>query len=321
MARATLPALILLGCASASWAQDDALLPTHLIDGGQVYVTGNLQYLGGQGDADILSNSGDFDLSIFSFEIDAGIGLGSNFEIDASITYQFIGKTNADFSSSSTEFETEEVGFSDLLLNPRFAILKDSTVTPQLIVGAIAVAPVGNDKDGQTEITSGGTVTQPGEEGGIGDGVWRYGLQAGVSKRLAVLEPYLLAEYLLADDRKKDGVKEEPGDVLNLTIGARWHLGPTAILDTRLLVTRTSKAKEETSGTQTEEEAHLVYGGQLALYLKVGPGAYFTIGAGLSSIEDHEVNDALQMEIKDNLNWFAGIGLHILFGGGDEEKQ
>ena len=135
-----------------------------------------------------------------------------------------------------------------------------------------------------------------------------------------MLEPYLLVEYILADDRNHKGVHEEPGDVLNLTVGARWHLGPAAILDTRILVSRTSKETEEASGTKMEEEAHLVYGGQASVYLRVGPSAFLTIGAGVSSIEDHEVNDLLQLEIKDNLNWFFGVGLHLLFGKGDPQK-
>lgn len=320
MARITLSAALLLATASAAWAQDDALLPTHLIDGGRVFATGTLRYIGGKGDADVFTASGDFKQSFFQLQLDGGVGLGQGFEIDASITYQFIGRTKFDFSAANSELETEEVGFSDLTLNPRFAVLKDSAVTPQLIIGAIAVAPVGNDKDGQPEITTGGVVTQEGEEGGVGQGVWRYGLQAGISKRLTALEPYLLAEYILADDRKRNGVKEEPGDLLNLLVGARWHLGPTASLDTRAFLSRQSKETDETNGTQTEEEAHVTYGAQVSLYLRLGGPATLTIGAGVSMIEDHQLNDLLQLELKDDLHWFVGVGLHLLFGGADKEN-
>jgi hypothetical protein len=320
MVRKTLPALILMACASAAWGDDDALLPTHLIDGGQVFATGTLRYIGGKGDAEIFGVSGDFKQSLFQLQIEAGIGLGSGFEIDAAINYQFIGKIKSEFSAASTEFDTEEKGFSDLVLNPRFAILRDSKVSPQLVIGAIVVAPVGNDKDGQTGITVGGIETQQQEDGGIGGGVWRYGLEAGISKNLAVVEPYLVVNYVISDDRKKNGVEEEPGDVLSVTLGARWHLSDMAGLDTRLNFVRTSKAKEESGGAQSEEEGHLDTTAQVSLYLKVGSSATLTIVGGVSLIEDHELNDLIQMEMKDNLNWFAGIGLHILIGGGDKKK-
>lgn len=321
MARRMIPVLFVLACASTSWAQgDDALLPTHLIDGGQVFATGTLRYLGGQGDAEILGVSGDFKQSFFTLQLDAGIGLGMGFEIDASINYQFIGRTQADFSSTAAEFETEDVGFSDLVLNPRYALLKEDAASPQVIVGAILVAPVGNDKDGQTGVTSGGTKTQDQEDGGVGLGVWRYGFEAGISKRLTVLEPYLLTNYVFADRRKDEGVQENRADVWNLTAGAFWHLSPQATLDTRLSVARQGVDKQETSGTETEEESHFTYTAQAALQLKVSSSATFLILAGATLVQDHQVNDVINLEMRDDLVWFAGAGLHLLFGGGDPEN-
>ena len=57
MLRSLMPALVLLAAAAPAWAaDDDALLPTHLIDGGQVFVTGTFQYLQGRGDAALFAH-------------------------------------------------------------------------------------------------------------------------------------------------------------------------------------------------------------------------------------------------------------------------
>jgi hypothetical protein len=322
MAFRAFTAMLFLAGASTAWAQDDALLPTHLIDGGQVFVTGTNRYIGGGGDAEILSSPGDFTVSVFQLQLDAGVGLGMNFEIDASITYQFIGKTKSDFNvgGNNVEFDSENVGFSDLVLNPRYAILRDSATSPQLIVGGVLVAPVGNDKSGQSEQKTNGFVTTSGEDGGIGDGIWRYGFQTGLSKRIAILEPYLLTSYVWADPRKKNGVEEERADVWNLTLGAFWHLSPMATLDTRFIVSRESDDKSENTGTQVEEEAHFNYTAQAALHLRAGSIATFIIFAGATFVQDHEVLDQIQLEVSDDINWFAGVGLHLLFGKSDPQK-
>ena len=320
--RAFTAALFLAG-ASAAWAEDDdALLPTHLIDGGQVFATGTLQYFGGQGDANIGPVGGDFKSSAFLLRLDGGVGLGMGFEVDASINYQFIGRSDADFASGGTtaEFETDNVGFSDLVLNPRWAPIRDSATSPQLVVGAILVAPVGNDKSGTTGTTINGVETQQQEDGGNGDGIWRYGFEAGISKKLAVVEPYLVVNYVFADDRKKNGVEEEGADVLNISVGAFLHLSPATTLDLRATVTRNSKEKSENGGAQDEEEEHNIYTAQAALHLKAGSGATFFIVAGVAIVEDHEVSQLASLDIEDDINWFVGVGLHLLFGKSDPQK-
>ena len=319
--RAFTAALFLAG-ASASWAQDDALLPTHLIDGGQVFATGTLFYFGGDGDASVGPVDGDFKQKAFLLRLDGGVGLGMGFEVDASINYQFIGKTNSKFSGGggTAEFDTENVGFGDLVLNPRWAPIRDSATSPQLVVGAILVAPTGNDKSGTTGTTINGVETQQQEDGGNGDGIWRYGFEAGLSKRLTVVEPYLVVNYVFADSRTKNGVKEEGADVLNISAGAFLHLGPTVTLDARATVTRNSEEKSENGGTQDKEEAHNIYTVQAALLLKAGSTATFLIVAGASFVEDHEVSQAASIDLKDTMNWFVGIGLHLLFGKADPQK-
>lgn len=323
MARTLLPAVMLLACASASWADDDdALLPTHLIDGGRVFGTGTLIYFGGKGDAEFGPAPGDFKQKAFLLRLDAGVGLGSGFEVDASINYQFIGRTDAKFAAggNTAEFETENVGFGDLVLNPRFAPVREGTTTPQLVVGGILVAPVGNDKSGTTGTTINGVETAQQEDGGNGDGIWRYGFEAGLSKRLTVVEPYLVVNYVFADSRKKNGVEEEGADILNVTLGAFLHLGSAATLDVRAVITRNSEQKEETGGVQDVEEAFNSYTAQVALHLKAGSSATLIIVAGASFIEDHEISQAAQIGLEDDMNWFVGIGLHFLFGSPDEKK-
>jgi hypothetical protein len=323
MAFRALTAALLLAGASTAWAQDDdALLPTHLIDGGQVFATGTLLYFGGDGDATFGPAGGDFKQSAFLLRLDAGIGLGMGFEVDASINYQFIGKTKSDFAAggNTAEFESENVGFGDLVLNPRWAPVRDSATSPQLVVGAILVAPVGNDKSGTTGTTINGVETAQQEDGGNGDGIWRYGFEAGLSKRLTAVEPYLVVNYVFADDRTKNGVQEEGADVLNISVGAFIHLGSSVTLDARAVVTRLSEEKSETSGTQDEEEAHNVYTVQAALHLKAGSSATFLITAGVSFVEDHEVSQLAQIDLEDTTNWFVGIGLHLLFGKADPQK-
>jgi hypothetical protein len=322
MAIRAFTAMLFLAGASAAWAQDDALLPTHLIDGGQVFATGTLLYFGGQGDATIGPVGGDFKQSAFLLRLDGGIGLGAGFEVDASINYQFIGKTKSDFASggNTAEFETENVGFGDLVLNPRWAPIRDSATSPQLVVGAILVAPTGNDKSGTTGTTINGVETQQQEDGGNGDGIWRYGFEAGISKKLAVVEPYLVVNYVFADDRRKNGVEEEGADVLNISVGAFLHFSPATTLDLRATVTRNSKETSESGGAQDEEEEHNIYTLQAALLLKAGSGATFFITAGAAIVEDHEVSQLAAIDIEDDLTWFVGVGLHLLFGKSDPQK-
>lgn len=314
MMRAMLPALVVLACASAARA-DDALLPTHLIDGGQVYATETFRYLSGTGDAAVFGSPGDFKQTAYQLQLDAGVGLGMGFEIDASIIAQFNGTTHADFSAAAAEFDTKSRGFSDLALSGIYRLLKDDTAVPQFVVGAIVVAPVGNDKKGQARTRVGGVTIQDQAESGIGQGVWRYGAEAGISKNLVVIEPYLTTSYVFGGKRTENGVHEDRADVWTLTMGAEWALGPTLTLDTRAVFTRTGVDKTENNGALAKEEAHFNYTGQVSLYVQVAPSATLTVGGGVTFPEDHEVNDVVQLTIKDDYLWFVQVGLHILIGG------
>lgn len=315
MKHLSLSTLLLALCASSAAAQEDALLPTHLIDGGSVFVTGTLQYATGRGEATFFgAATGDIDQSALQFQLNAGVGLGQGFEIGATIYYQAQGKTSADFSTPDAEFITESEGFSDLLLEGRYRILQDGPKTPQLIVGAVVVAPVGNDKDGRPELKAGGVTTQEGEDSGIGQGVWHYGFEAGLSKHLGFVEPYLLTSYIFGDKRTENGVQEDRADAWNLLLGAQWTLTPQATLDTSVALRRAGVDEQEDNGLQTQEESHLTYTGQVSLYVHLGNGLTFLMGGGVSFIEDHELNDVAQLELKDDYIWFVGVGLHVLIG-------
>ncbi|MBI3857054.1 MAG: hypothetical protein HY293_15315 [Planctomycetes bacterium] len=299
MTRRSLPVFLLLACASAARA-DDALLPTHLVEGGQVFATATARYGGGKGDATVFGSKGDFDQSIFQLQLDAGIGLGMGFEVDASIYYQFVGDTHADFAAAGVEFDSVSRGFSDLALEGRYGILKDSKVLPQLVVGAIVVAPAGNDKPGQTGTKVGGVSTSTKEEAGIGQGVWHYGFEAGLSKNLVVVEPYLATSYVFGDKRTVNGIHEDRADVWNLVVGARWYVTPLAALDTRAVFSRPGVDKTENNGSQVKEEPHFTYTGQLTLQSQLAPAVTFLAGGGVVFVEDHEVNDLVQLNLKDD---------------------
>lgn len=315
MVRRSLSALFFLLCASAAWAQDDALLPTHLIEGGQVFGTATFRYLQGKGDAAILGVSGDFEQKAYFLQLDAGVGLGMGFEIDASIAGEFSGSTRADFPGAGVKFESESRGFSDLALAGIYRLLKDDKALPQLIVGAIVVAPVGNDKKGQPKTVVGGIQTQDGTESGLGQGVWHYGLEAGISKNLVVVEPYLMTSYVFGDKRTENGVHEDRSDVWSLTVGAQWHLSPQATIDTRAIFNREGVDKTENNGARAKEEQHFTYTGQVSLYAHLGGPATLVIGGGATFVEDHEVNDLAQLNIKNDYVWFVQIGIHLLLGG------
>ncbi|HVE42890.1 MAG TPA: hypothetical protein VNM14_23620 [Planctomycetota bacterium] len=310
-----IPALLLLAAATPSWAQDDALLPTHLIDGGQVFVTGTFQYLEGHGDAQVLGLDGDFDQKAYQVRLDGGVGLGMGFEIDASIVGQFRGTTDADFANGALGFESESRGFSDLTVAALYRILKDDSALPQLIVGGILVAPVGNDKKGQSETVIGGVRIQDKEESGIGQGVWHYGIEAGISKNLSLIEPYLLTSYVFGGRRHENGVTEDRADTWNVLVGAQWHLSPQATIDTRAIFSRDGIDRQEDNGSQVKEHNHFTYSGEVDLYAKLGGGVTLILGGGAFFVEDHELNDLAQLNVKNDYVWYVQVGLHLLLGG------
>jgi hypothetical protein len=314
MKSTSISVLLLYACASVAAAQEDALLPTHLIEAEQIFATGTLRYVGNQGDASIFGADGNFKGTTFQFQVDAGVGLGAGFEIDASIYMQFRDETKASFNDF-TELETTNKGFSDLLLEGRYRIFEDGEGLPQLIVGALLVAPVGNDKEGQPKFWPGGVPSGiPKEDGGIGSGVWHYGLEAGISKNLVFVEPYALTSYVIGGSRTHNGVHEDRADTWNLLLGAQWHLSPVTTLDTRIQFSRDGIDKQETGGSQVTEEAHFVYTPSVSLFVHLGSQVTFFASGGISFQENHEVNDIVQLDVRNDHAFFFQLGLHFLIG-------
>lgn len=311
--------LLVIGASVAS-AQEDALLPTHLIEAEQVFATGTLRYIGNQGDASIFGADGTFKGTTFQFGLAAGVGLGAGFEIDASIFMQFRDNTKADFNDF-TELETTNKGFSDLLLEGRYRLLSDGQGLPQVIVGALVVAPVGNDKNGTPKFWVNGVPTGvPKEAGGIGEGVWQYGLEAGISKNLVFVEPYALTSYVFGGSRTHNGVHEDRADTWNLLLGAQWYLSSVTTIDTRVLISRDGIDTQEVGGSQVKEEAHFVYTPAVSAYFHVGSQITLFASGGISFTENHQVNDLVQFDVQNDHAFFFQVGLHILIGSPHREE-
>ncbi|MFN3485888.1 MAG: hypothetical protein ACK44W_10455 [Planctomycetota bacterium] len=308
---------LFLAWVPAAWAQDDALTPTDVLEAGQFSATARLQFLSGQGD---LRNDPvlELDLEEQTFEAILGIalGLGAGFEVELSIPYRFRGTLQGDgeFLGASLETEDESLGFGDLQISPVYRLLKEDAAAPQLIVGAIAVAPTGNDKRGDAEIELGGVPISDGEEGGVGQGVWKFGALAGISKRLGLVEPYVLVSYVWGGERERNDVDEERADVTTVLAGAEWHLSPAARLDTRAIFLLVGEDVTEESGQEAIEESHFRFGFQASLYAHLGGGFTLILGGGVLFIEDHTLDKVDQEDLEKAFQWNLGVGLHFLFG-------
>ena len=120
-----------------------------------------------------------------------------------------------------------------------------------MIVGALVVAPVGNDKEGRPTFWPGGVPSGiPKENGGNGSGVRHYVLEAGISKNLVFVEPYALTSYVIGGSRTCNGVRENRADTWNLRLGAHRHLSPVTTPDTRIQFSRDGIDKPETGAAK-----------------------------------------------------------------------
>jgi hypothetical protein len=153
------------------------------------------------------------------------------------------------------------------------------------------------------------------KDGGIGQGVWSYGLEAGISKNLGTVEPYLLTSYLFGGTRTRDGVHEDRADVFSLLVGAQWTLSPVATLDTRVQFNRSGTDKKEARGSQVTEESYFTVSPAVSLYVHLTSRLTFIAGGGISFVENHVVNDVLRLGVENDHALFFQIGLHVLIGG------
>lgn len=308
---------LLLAGAPAAWAQEDALTPTDVLEAGQFTATVHLQFLSGHGD---LRSDPVFEAELeeqtFEAMLGVAVGLGAGFEVEFSIPYRFRGTVEGDGELLGMSFESEDesLGFGDLQIAPIFRLLREDAFSPQIVIGGIAVAPTGNDKRGDTEVEIGGVPVLDGEEAGIGQGVWKFGALAGISKRLGLVEPYVLVSYVWGGERERNDVDEERADVTTVLAGAEWHLSPAARLDTRAIFLFVGKDVVEDAGREVVAESHFRYGLQASLYAHLGGGFTLILGGGVLFAEDHTTNEADDVTLENAFEWTLGVGLHLFIG-------
>ncbi len=309
MKRSILSFAVTLSAAAGAWAQD-GLTPTDVLEGGKVSASGRLQFATGQGDLKSGAVTADVDLDVFQVILQGAVGLGMGFEVEVALPYQFSGKSEIDAGGAST-LEFEEIGFGDLVIAPIYRLLKDDMSGPQLIIGGIAVAPTGKDEPAEPK-----TAGVSGEEGGIGDGTWRFGAMAGISKRLGVAEPYLTVSWVSGGDSEASNIETERADVLTITFGAEFHLGDKTALDFRGSFEFIGEEVDKDTVppvTETTEESHFQHSWQAQLYYTAGSGVTLVLGVAVVFIEDHQVDDDpfLPLDLEDTFIFGASVGVHI----------
>jgi hypothetical protein len=317
MSRRVLAVALAVAAAMPVWAENqNGLTPTDILGAGEITATAQLSAALGQGKLSHPVVDLDIDSTTFQVQLSAAVGLGLGFEVELGIPYQFSGITKGDGTWLGWDTRTEEKadGFGDLTLAVNYRILKEDAALPQWIAGAIVVMPSGNDKRGDTSWEVSGVTIQDGKRGGIGDGVWKYGLQTAVSKRFGLVEPYAGFRYIFGGDRKRNGVDEERADVGSLLLGSEFHASPAATIDVRALVDFVGKDVTEDGGAESTEEAHVRYGFQATAYVDVAPSVTLLAGLGVTLAENHALSKEDQLDIKDSFSYYFMIGIHVNIG-------
>ncbi len=296
----------------------EGLTPTDVHEFGAFSASLRMELADGRGEFTGTGVDLDVDLAQYRLILAGAVGLGMGFEVEASIPYQIDGEVETDgtFLGAPADTEQESLGFGDLQLGLVYRLLKEDATGPQLIVGALIVAPTGNDADGRADGNL-GAIALDGEEGGIGDGVWKYGVGAGVSKRLGGVEPYLVAAYVFGGDRSHDGVDEERADVGTISLGAELHVTEQATIDLRVTGQFVGEDVQEDQGVEEAAERHFDHSYAAALYIDLGPGLTLVAGAALGFVGDHETDKATGAELEDTMIYSFQLGLHFNFGGGN----
>jgi hypothetical protein len=290
----------------------EGLTPTDVHDFGEFSASVRFQLAQGQGD---VTNTGidlDLDVAQYAVVLQAAAGLGMGFEIEASVPYQIQGTSEleGDFGPFTVDTEEEELGFGDAQFSLIYRLLKEDPATPQMILGAIVVAPTGNDADGRAEGTFGG-ISFDGEEGGIGQGVWKYGFGAGISKRIGNVEPYFTAAYLFGGERSHDGVDEERADVGTLSLGAEFHVTPQATIDVRVIGQFVGEDIQEDQGVEEEAEDHFDHTYAAQIYINLAPGVTLLAGGAITFVGDHEIDTTAGTELEDTMIYGFQLGIHL----------
>jgi hypothetical protein len=310
--------LVVLASAGSAWSQE-SLLPTHISGSGEVIVTGEVRFIAGQGSLTNPAFDIDFDDTRFFGLLRAGVGLGGSFELEAMLPYEFTGQGEAD--ESGVEFETETAGMGDLTFDLNYLITPASKTSPQVMAGLVVVVPSGNDDFATPEIRINGTVVQDGEEGGLGEGVFKVGLQFGVSKQVATTHLYGVARFLVpTSTQDEDDVEIDRPDVFSIQVGALLGLGGTADLDLRLTFNYVGdEIEEDETGGESTEEAHINLVLEPRFYFSVGDTISIILGGTVGWEEDHAVIEEAELDLEDTFVYGVTLGLHLRLGlpGGD----
>jgi hypothetical protein len=317
MKRIVLPLVALLACASMAMAQekeDNVLTPTDVLEFGQFSITGLIQ--ASLGTATVEDGTGTFsvdaDLQSYNLLLSGGVGLGRGLEIEAEIPYQFQGTLEGEEGLLGWEEETYSVG--DLTLRGIYRILKEEKDSPQWVVGAIVVAPTGYWKEGIAEITVGNVVVQEGEKGGIGEGIWRYGIGSAISKRFGAFEPYAGAQYLVGGDAERKDVDYERPGIGQVFVGAELHVSKEARIDVRGNMDFVGEAVRTENLVDQTEEQHQNYSATATLYARLAPGLTLLLGGGVMTTQDHWIDKENEIEVNGVFAYYLTVGLHLMVG-------
>lgn len=295
----------------------EGLTPTDVHDFGAFSASLRMELADGQGDFTGTGVDLDVDLAHYRLILAGAVGLGMGFEVEATVPYQIQGEVEINGTSTfgTADLEAESLGFGDAQLGLIYRLLKEDATGPQLIVGAIVVAPTGNDADGRADGNL-GALTFDGEEGGIGQGVWTYGVGAGISKRFGQVEPYLVGAYILGGERSHDGVDEDRANVGTISLGSEFHVTAQATIDVRVSAQFVGEDVQEDQGLKEEAEKHFDHTYAAALYINLGPGLTLIAGGSVAFVGDHETNKTTGTELEDTMVYAFQLGLHFNFGGG-----
>jgi hypothetical protein len=306
-------AILVFACVATVRAQE-SLLPTHISDTGEVTVTAALRFNAGQGTLSDPLAEADFDLTTFFGEFRVGVGIGGGFEIEGSFPYAFSGTGEAD--EGGFGFEVENVGLGDLTVEGNYLLVPSTKASPQVMAGLVVVLPMGNDDFATPEIRVGGVTVQQGDEGGIGDGVFKIGVQFGVSQKVTGAEIYGLARFVVSTGTQDDGDTEiDHPDVFTLVGGAMVPIGDTSNLDLRLTLNHNGdQVAEDDTGAEETEEAHLDLNLDARFYFTVGSTATLMLFGNVGWIQDHSVIEEGNLDLEQAFTYGVGIGLHLRLG-------
>jgi len=313
MFKPALSFLLVFGCITSVGAQE-SLLPTHVSDAGEVTVTAALGFGAGQGTLKDTTFKIDFKNRNFTGDFRVGVGVGGGFEIEGSLPFQFSGTGKAD--DNGVEFKVETAGLGDLTLEGNYLLVPSTKATPDVMAGLVIVVPAGNDDFATPELTVGGVTVQQGDKGGLGEGVYKFGLQFGVSQKVTGAEVYGRARYLVSTGKQDTGnVEVDHPDVFTLVGGAMVPLGDTSNLDVRLTVNYLGdKVADDVVTGKSTDEAHLDLGLEARFYFTVGSTATLVLGAGIGWSQDHAVDKESSLDLEQVYTYGVGVGLHLRLG-------